>query len=105
MKTLAQLRREKAELLKRAKNRELFKTFIQQKKFEEKKIRAEIKALKNPRSTSAKVTATKIATKTGRLFAKGSILLGRHLAAVAREQNAPTPMKKRSTKRKKRSRR
>jgi len=85
--TITKLRREKARLLAKANNKNQFNTFIKQKSFEERKLRAEIKALKNPRSTTASATAKKIALKFGRLSFRASISLGKHLAAVSREQD------------------
>lgn len=85
--TITKLRREKAILLSKAKNKNQFNTFLKQKSFEERKLRAEINALKNPKSTTASATAKKIALKFGRLSFRASVSLGKHLGTVAREQD------------------
>ena len=99
VKTITELRREKAMLIekvvRKAKNKKLFNTFIKQKSFEERKLRAEIKALKNPKSTAAATTAKKIGMKLTKLSFRGSVLLGRHLAAVSREQEQAQRKKRR----------
>ncbi len=108
MKTLTQLRREKVELLKKAKDkdkslriRKLIDTFAKQKEVEKRKLRAEISALKSPRSTAARRTVIKLTVKAGRLFLKSSRGIANHLAAVSREQGK-RPMKRKSTKNKRR---
>ena len=90
VKSLQQLRQEKQELLVKAKARQVFSGIIRHRLMERKRLKAEITALKNPGSVTAKRVAKKIAKQSGKILFKNAVVFAKHLGKVAAEQNMPT---------------
>ncbi len=100
--SIEELRRRKMLLLGRDKARKELRNAQLQRRLERKRLKAEIRALSNPGSIVARNIAKKIAIRSAKIIFKGGVALGKHLSAVAAEQNRP--VRKRKVKRKSKSR-
>ncbi len=106
VKSLGQLERERNILLRKANAKRSLQNLARQRAIKRRRIKAEINVLKNPKSIAARKTALKIGEKSVKVAFKGALLLGKHILAVAAEQNAK-PVKRRKrrvVKRRKRKR-
>lgn len=99
-KSLEQLKKENERLLRKRNARQSLMNLSLKRKLERKRLVAENKALRNPLSTSARKAASKVAVKTSVAFFKGAIAVGKHLSAVAAEQNMQKPRRKAPKKKK-----
>mgnify|MGYP003145741092 CR=1 FL=1 len=93
-KSLTQLRKENEMLLRKKNARESLQALAIKKKIEARRLKAENAALRNPGSVAAKKTAKRLAVKSSRAIFRGALAIGKHLSAVAAEQNRPAPKRK-----------
>lgn len=93
-KTLEELKEEKERLLRRSKAKQSLINLARQRKMEREKLKAEIQALKNPGSKTAKNLAKNIGKRSAKILFKGAVGLGRHLSTVSAEQNKQTKKRK-----------
>lgn len=102
VRSLEQLRDEKEALLRKERGKRSLDNLALRSKVERKRLKAEINALKNPKSQTAKRVARNLSLKSATLLFKGGMFLGKHLAKVAREADRPArkPTKKKTTKKK-----
>lgn len=99
---IEELRKEKEHLLRREDARKSLLNFSRQRNLERRRLKAEIKALKNPGSQTAKNLAKNLAKRSGKILFKNAVLLGKHLSTVAAEQNKTKPKRKKKKSRRKR---
>ena len=85
--TIQRLKKKKKSLLEKLKDEKSLLILKKQNKLEERKLRAEIKALKNPGKGQAFNIAKGLAKRSGKLLFKGTVIVGKHLSAVARQQS------------------
>ncbi len=101
---------EKRDALLRKKNaRESLSRLASARKIRKKLLKAQIKALENPRSIAVRRRLKKIAFRGGKVLIRGAIAVNRHLDKIAAEQNKPVkrkgkqkPQKRKVKRRKKR---
>lgn len=94
--SLQQLKEKKERLLRESNARKSLQNLAMRRRLERKKLKAEIKALENPKSIVAKRVAKRIGKRAGRILLKNAVAFGRHISAVAAEQNAPTRRRRRT---------
>ena len=101
--SISQLKDKKEMLLRKDKAKMSLLIFSRQKNLERKRLKAEINALENPTSTTAKRIARKIGIKSAKVLFRGGLAIGRHLNKVAMEQNMAerkAQMKRKTTRKK-----
>ena len=101
VKSIQELEREKKRLLLREKASKILIDLTRHKKLKRQKLEAEVRALKNPGSQSAKNTVRRLTRRTGKILFKNAVKLGRHLSTVAAEQNQPDRKKSKKSRRRK----
>ncbi len=98
--TIQRLKKKKKGLLQKLKAEKSLLLLKRQNKLEEKKLRAEIKALQNPGKVQAFNVAKSLAKRSGKLLFKGTLIAGRHLSEVAKSQTRMDEMAMKKKKRK-----
>lgn len=101
-KSLEQLKEERNILLRKKNAKQSLLRLAIKRKIERKQLEAELKALKNPRSSVAKKTARRLLIKSSIALVRGGRAIGKHIAKIAAEQNRPQPVRRIRKKRKKR---
>jgi len=87
-KSLAQLKKEKAQLLKKLGLKKASLESIRKEEAEKRKLEAEIKALKNPGSAVARERAKKSAIKLGRFLKQTAGTVSNNAVRLRREREA-----------------
>jgi len=105
MGRIEELRKQKEKPLREAKAKQSLRNLAAQRNAEERKLKAEIRALKRPGSIRAKKTAKKASISFGRSLIKGSKMALNYAGDLYEREEAAERKSRRKTVRKKRGKR